>query len=524
MQKKKKGVSPPYIATWVITAILIIISLILIASIIGILQPHKQHAFANVELLRVSMNKACVEGHADLKGFALPQSVPPDFGGAVFEFPRIFISATGDPTYLLYYESFPPGEAVGWETYIEAGNRLIVNAKDLESTTINDAKLRLKDQIDQLKKAIQDYQLQEILFSNIVLYTPPKKEGFSEEVDSERSLEIIGDFGEWKSGGYGAFSSYRFYQFKNYQSLSRLNKTLIKYRSCGTGNLCLKTNEGVFAFPLDGCIDQSTKQSKIKYIQIVYDATDLPLSDKLKKALSGLFGAAEGIAGSVLSLLGVKKLSLLLGNLGLALEAKGAAEFGGAIFHLSLAYKNSDFYIASPCDVTGNIEIQKIEDCRADSTYGCKKMIKTKTFRLSDNGKEIIQDGDHYSCLDNIGEIDKTTQTEFVDNSEPVPCLRVSIKKNIKNNFCFTPNPLNPPNEGLYKDLKKTFPQFVNTLVFGELGVIPVTTSTKFYEVLRTKSILIKDKEVQSRAFAVQTTVFGGWKWTWPGNVLPVNP
>ena len=225
----------------------------------------------------------------------MPQNIPPDFGGAYDIFPRIFITTNGDPSYLLYYENFPAGEAIGWEAYTRPNGRLVMPASDeIDGMTVNEGSLFLKDQryeiLGKFYEANKQANTQQagydtglsaildtILYSNIVLQNVMQENTFDARAQEPAPLlGILGDVGYWEDKGF-----YKFYKFQTYGMMPVVNKTQVKYRSCGPGNLCLKTKEGIYAFPLDAC------NGKIDYVQLVYDTRGYDMK-RISKLLSGI--------------------------------------------------------------------------------------------------------------------------------------------------------------------------------------------------------------------------------------------
>ncbi|MFH0836562.1 MAG: hypothetical protein V1870_00365 [Candidatus Aenigmatarchaeota archaeon] len=377
---KRKGVIDISVLMAVIFFVMAVIILFSVVRGFGV--PHKQTAFANTELLRLTMNKACIDGSATMDGFELPQTIPPDFGGVYDIFPRIFVTTNGDPTYLLYYENFPAGEAIGWEVFTKSNARLVMPApSDIEEMTVDEAARFLRNQRYEIlgkyyeanRLASSQAILDTILYSNIVLENVVQENTFGPSVELP-TLGILGDVGYWEDKG-----SYRFYKFQTYGLMPAVNKTLVKYRSCGPGNLCLKTREGIYAFPLDAC------EGKIDYVQLVYDVKGLYVD----------------------------------------------------ITNIDYIEKISDFYLASPCGYSEKIVIEKTQ-CNYGS-YACKKMVSVPIYdvKQNDEKKDIMTVvGEHYECLDSIGLLN-TDYGNAVSGARN--CLRVSFISTVgKNDFCWT--------------------------------------------------------------------------------------
>lgn len=115
----------------VVEVILIVVFAVMLSRSVGaVFNPDKEVAILNTELLRAKINEACLlkpDKGVTLDKFNLPQPKPSRIGGITDFLPAYAISGSGatDPHYVLYYESFPPGEAIGWEAYHRFDTRFI---------------------------------------------------------------------------------------------------------------------------------------------------------------------------------------------------------------------------------------------------------------------------------------------------------------------------------------------------------------------------------------------------------------
>jgi len=114
----------------VIEVFLIAIFIVLVSRAVGaVFNPDKEVVILNTELLRSKINEACQfpGKEIELDKFALPQPKPSRIFGVTDFLPGYAISGSGaaDPHYVLYYEAFPPGEAIGWEAYLRQDTRFI---------------------------------------------------------------------------------------------------------------------------------------------------------------------------------------------------------------------------------------------------------------------------------------------------------------------------------------------------------------------------------------------------------------
>ncbi|MBI5332858.1 MAG: hypothetical protein HZB65_04750, partial [Candidatus Aenigmarchaeota archaeon] len=477
-----------------IQLILLVIAIILLVSLVREFgYPHKQSAFANIEMLRLSMNKACIEGSTSIDGFELPQNIPPDFGGVYDIFPRIFITTNGDPSYLLYYENFPAGEAIGWEAYTRPNTRLIMPVSDeINEMNVNEASLFLKDQRHEIlgkfyeanKLAGFSAVLDTVLYSNIVLQNVMQENTIGQRAQElAPSLGILGDVGYWEDKGF-----YKFYKFQTYGLVPAVNKTQVKYRSCGPGNLCLKTKEGIYAFPLDAC------NGKIDYVQLIYDVKNPNAFIKgAKKSVLGWAGLKAALVIGLRNILG-KWLFLF--------SSEKVVSVGIDFLKSFYVEKTSDFYLASPCEYKGRIEIERGECTTGD--FGCKNMIKYPIYNVMNDNLEKV--GEHYTCLDSIGVLGG----DYGDvETKGISCLKVKfISDTPKNNFCWTLNSR-------------------KSILGGQKNVLQPVGAIAAYN-KNYKGVFVAGGDVHDILLGKYTTWFGKAmekliqylvpvKWTWPG-------
>ena len=247
------------------TAVKIIILLIGIVFLFiiftGIVESaYEQIAFANTEKLRSAINEACFKGATAANPieieFELPQKLPPQipvleevlYEQLIGEF---IIRPSGDPSYVLYYEMFPPGEAIGWELYHDFGYRaigMLPEGATLPTASSFLASLRT-EAAGRLGTDLKDKSL-DVFIGNIELT------GGFDPLTGEPTEKGYGEFfgiGEWEDDNF---------IFDNYLALSPMNKTIPKYQPCGDNSLCLKTTKGVYSYPLKYCTDRD-------YVQVI---------------------------------------------------------------------------------------------------------------------------------------------------------------------------------------------------------------------------------------------------------------
>lgn len=280
----------------------LLLGVVLLVSIIAsTIDPYDQIAFANVERLRASMDEACFTGSpVTVSDFKLPQTTP-KFTSLVSVMPIWIIRTNGDPNFVLYYESYPPGDATGWEIYQGMENRLVTHLPDGFDDRTREDVITHVESVRQLwhDEVVEDdsvelvsKKLEGIIVNNIMLdrrrsdfYYGPEG-GFGSRrtrgddwrdpgpvnAGPESAYASLGKFGEWRElegQGETAVPSEgdNVFKFNNYKGMASFEKSAVKYAPCGDNSLCLKTRSGVHRFPLRQCGD-------IKYIEMKYDARD----------------------------------------------------------------------------------------------------------------------------------------------------------------------------------------------------------------------------------------------------------
>ena len=288
----------------------LLLGVVLLVSItMSTIDPYDQMAFANVEKLRASMDEACFTGSpVTVANFQLPQNTP-KFTSLISVMPIWIIRTNGDPNFVLYYESFPAGDATGWEIYQGLENRLVTHLPlgyenrlpaDVK-TYSNSVRDLWHDRVENDDIELTSKRIEGVIVNNVVIgsrrtdfYYGPNSPygGFAGgqsggagasgswdassgpvDVGPDSTLVALGKFGEWRdlqnpdsenpvaSEGDNAFI------FNNYKVLTSFEKSAIKYAPCGDNALCLKTRTGVYKYPLRQCGD-------IKYIELQYDDTN----------------------------------------------------------------------------------------------------------------------------------------------------------------------------------------------------------------------------------------------------------
>lgn len=456
--------------------------------------PDLQTALLNTEILRSKINEACTSDFGkeiELTKFSLPQPAPSRFGGASDFLPQFAIagSGAGDPHYILYYEAFPPGEGIGWEVYYDFKFRAIGTVDIGEKKTTLEAFKKMME--EKRNKIIADFALQrekgeidaeigeldekKILISNVVLndylnVIPLEKPLPQLQVGAPTPEQAITGkiIGRTDIGNAGQWIDNKF-EFSDYQSLSKEEKTYIKYRLCGPNALCLKTRDAVYKFPL-------TDRCKGKYIQLAYDARGRNPVDSIYIALLGKGGkkAVEGVkvlratelvkkieSGVAKTFKTVKKISSVCSKIpfvknvctvaklvGIGFTVNSVAlpvfekafEFTKYVVSFALTFKVSDFYVSSPCTLEGTEEnpiiIEKLRSCndedaspRDEEHFTCLNMAKYPIYEYSYGDDKVSKVGEHYTCMDSIGGIESQKKNVYIFSTAQKTSIENAIKQ-----------------------------------------------------------------------------------------------
>lgn len=530
-----------------IMVLMLLFFMLLLTSVFSAFAGNEQQVVSlNAELLRSKMTVACALGKAQIDKLTFPQGSPyPTMAHYLVDVPgflaRGYTKVTGDPKYVLYYETFPIGEAVGWEVYHDFDYRIIA---PFDYSKAGGSSLEQGDSIDFLsfekalykgtrthtdnvmesagKAGIQastqpsGAQPVAVIANNIILTS--ELNPIPNEEPRPFSPGKTSRSGDWKEktqdpGGNTIPLTGRdnTFAFSSYSLLTNLEKTSLKYRSCGKNYLCLKTSEGVERLPLP----ENCGNEKLQYIQLEYDNTQI------------LKGTIAVGAGSVALFYGAKAIvaRFTIGTIAkyILTHPKIAVLGGGALgvtvyaylVKWFLGYKASDFYLASPC-IAHNIEIEKV-DCK----QLCGRWLKYPLYDVVvDNRGErrYVYAGDHYQCVENIA------GTESVSAEGPKgACLRVKVKGDPEG-FCWTADPTKSILKGsMAADIKNIpgIPQAAVVQTAASLfGFTPVRDSTLYLQ--DAKAIALKPRQdVESIWNQMKELLDRRYWWAWPGNFGP---
>ncbi len=228
-----------------------IIGIVLLMTIIfSGLKPYEQIARANADRLASAIDEACFTDHeVQISDFYLPQNTPIFSKESAFA-PTLRIRSDGDPKYVLYYEMFSPGEAIGWEVYHDFDYRAVAMLPDNLPANfdmhsfISDVRNSI---FDKYKNGEDPPNTVDVFIGNLLL---------SDSIDP-----ITGEAADAKSIIMGKWDGNKFSLSTEFFS-SAINKTISKYLACGDNVLCLKTPNAIYAYDLPHC------KGKIDYMQL----------------------------------------------------------------------------------------------------------------------------------------------------------------------------------------------------------------------------------------------------------------
>lgn len=531
---------------FVVKVIILLIGLAIILTILGQYISYDRIAIANAQELASAIDQACQQPGREIPvDFSLQQNKI--FAGPLA--PKLLqypIRTHGDPNFVLYYESFPPGEGIGWEIYHNFQYRALVQLPaSLEGKPAEGTEVRnfLKDYYRDFALKNPDKLLDAIVVTNVVhsheysgIYTI--EEGDVGIIDEDEKFpllpgaEEIFSFGNWTEDA--TLQQKDFFRFSNYAGMSRLSKTLIKYQSCGPDSVCLKTREGVYRFPVGYC-----KSEGIKGVQLVYDARN-------RKEVWGALGLLVVPFGTVLKFAKVAKVvswtkrALKLVKNFWKYSPKtivvGGAIYTGDQFMLLMqgtfiSFKSGDLALSSPCEIEKMTIVVKECDDRADIPWSwdykiCTSKIEYPLYAVQ-NGK-FQQVGTHTYCADKIPKTaDERNEVEgsIAESWESDDmCVRIQVY-DIPEDYCWTEDPSTNFRErggvGGKFDWLANIDSEVWTRIVGSVGSItPVRDSTQFVSDPKVITLLPSDIEEfagSSKLKAFFSATNRAELWGWPG-------
>lgn len=542
--------------------VFLLLGIVLVVSILfSSFNPYDQIAFANTEKLRAAIDEACVRNSdVTLQSFELKQNVP--FATWIFPIlPKWLIKGNGDSNYVIYYESFPPGEAVGWEVYHDFENRIITYLPEgFAGKGAPDVENFVKHVIETHRNANKPGTVDTVVIGNIMLSEDfrsdyiLKSEAFSvgtggqsggagggsdfqtggKTKERTTAQEKFFGFGKWGDSdpktGTPAAGDNRF-RFNNYLGLTNLEKTLVKYEFCGENALCLKTRSGVYRYELNHC-------KNIKNIEIIYDAR---ANGWVRGGIETVTGVAVGAgiwygAGAIslggLGSFGLKFIGFIIKH---PIIAGIASTITAGVFTKTLvwasgyfmSYKTSDLAISSPCLLqSGSSTNEKITirktDCSSvewqrDADYSpCTRKIEYPVYQYDKESQklgQVIYNGApayHSVCAEK-------TDYSYINEPDRVgysgdTCIQIIVPQRASG-FCWTPDP--------WKDSWASDTQ----LITRALGLSPVRDSTGYMKIDPAAG-----SSEQSSAFVLKpyndkilTDFLSRWEkklsWGWPGGL-----
>ncbi len=544
----KKGAAIPQLTEILIMVLMLLFFLLLLTSVFSAFGGNEQGVVRlNAELLRSKMGEACSllatgSGSVKIDRLSFPQNTPyPTAAHRLIDVPgflaRTYIKLTADPKYVLYYEAFPVGEAVGWEVYHDFDYRIIapfdyskqagsdsgpINYIDFEREMYKGERSLVKQVQESADKAgvkATGTEPIKIIVNNIVLTS--QLNPIPNEDPRQFAAAKISRSGEWKrlvttNADTKAKENDNTFEFSSYALLTALEKTTLKYRSCGDNSLCLKTADGVERLKLP----QSCEG--IKYVQLEYENRAVGTANVIVGGSAIALGAcAVATGGQCLTIPAtfaagvaskISKIPIVRGIVAVFSAKLLVENVFGPLFKSYLAYKSSDFYLASPC-IAQDIEIQK-----ASCQSLCSKWMSYPLYEVTVNNRgerQYVKAGGHYQCIENIDNIQNV--------NVPGPrgdCLKVKVKSSPEG-FCWTADPTKSISRSGF--LEK-FSDFQTQSLAWLLGFTPVKNSNIYVQGAQ-PSIALKPKSaVETGLTSVDDFLERRYIWSWPGSGEKIKP
>lgn len=541
MREKKGSTAIMQLFEILLMALLLLAFLVLVTSLLSAFTGGEEGVVKlNTELLRAKISDACsLRTTAEIRRLAIPQSTPyPTAAHRLFDFPgflaRAHIKVTGDPKYVLYYEAFPAGEAVGWEVYHDFDYRIVapfeyptreqtINFVDFERELYSGSRSHVEKSREAAGRAgvqptSQTGQVA-VIANNIMLSS--QLNPIANQEPKTFSPGNIPRAGEWKEkttdrgGNIIAAAGDNKFEFSSYTLLTSLEQTALKYRSCGENYLCLKTQDGVERFALP----ESCDNRKLEYIQLEYDNRAVLTAN----VAAGVVGIGIGVcafytAGACITVpaIAAGKLSLavsrflsripggtIAGGAAVATAAFFMEKAVGKLLQAFLAYKASDFYLASPC-IVENVEIQQVE-CGSL----CRNWMKYPLYEVFVDGngeRKYRVAGEHYQCIDSIEGSAAGVQ------APQGACLRVKIKSSTEG-FCWTAD----PTKKISATYLQGFTDFQTRAVASFIGFTPVKDASLYIQ--NPAGVVLKPKDAAEKSLIPLKDWFERrYTWGWPGS------
>jgi hypothetical protein len=503
--------------------------MLLVTVLFSSFNPYDQIAFANTEKLRSAMNEACVTGSTVKLGtFEMSQNIPAA-SWLLTVLPRWLIRNSGDPNYIIYYEAFPPGEAAGWEVYHPLNNRLVVNLPDNFDTTNSKNGNSVRQYVNSVRSEYMTAHpndiIDAIVVGNIVLSGDFRNDFIYSTAQSSSSSEPTGGpvsapttsgekffgYGKWKftdrkddslpAGGANQF------KFTNYMGLTNLEKTLIKYQTCGVNSLCLKTRNAVYTYPLDQC-----KQGSIKGVYLAYDAR------QTKYLVEGIgYGYAATAATVLVTRAPGLKLFKVLSFGASTLAIKEALT---RLFQYALGFKMAPVTLVSPCRLS-NVEIvqrpcdktQFLNLEPGDAFSMCKEPVASHIYQYSETSGLTMTNAVHYSCTDTVGNDAAPKTVSEITSADQCIVIRVSEPPQ---GYCWTPNPYKKGNNFIQDFSEQIYSKFIG----DKFSLFPITDNTDYFSGVNTEGFVLETTQTTlKKGEAFYDAMDRKWWWGWPGGL-----
>ncbi len=470
----------------------LLIGLVLIKSILSALNPLDFVAITNAEKLRDSMELAC-NGEKQVIDLSVPQNVPALTSVATFATSWV-VHQGGDPHYVLYYEAFPAGDAIGWESYFKFEPRALAYVPEgTEIKNVDDARNYMKRAGDKIAEEGVDANI--LVLQNVILSSDfPHYQQYSVDrrirsgSTSDDLISEFFEFGSWKtemtdpqnSENKIPYPGDNFFAFNNYNSLTDEEKTAIKYIPCGDHALCMKTRDGVYRYEMKNC-----KNAGIKYVALAYEERSVTgqwgtVAVGAGLTVAGGYFLIYGAPAALTTTSGVTfKVLKWVSKIPFAktLIAAGVTYAGDKLAHYFLttfaAYKSSDFSITSPCNIE-KMEIEMVACDDIDPAYMCSELQRFELMTY-DSEKGPSRTGQyHYTCAEKARKFDENAPDLSTVSLSGEQCLLVTVKE-LPEGYCWTPDPYKELSVDIsFGGFKNLFTEPLTQAFARNLGITPV--------------------------------------------------
>lgn len=254
---KSKAFLSMGILTVIVLIGIIMLIMIPLVSVMSFQRSETKRALYYTKKLQDGINSVCDNGNEKEIQIRIDQQIPNKLIRGVY------ITKNGDPDNIIYYEYTEPGTAYAWENYYKEYPKhlLFINFNSSNNGNIENYKKKLESFIGNETVTAND-TIRELNNNRPLLMEETSLKLFYPVITNiEESEENKNYFIPVK----GLLGNVKYYII----NVSEMEDPMMyKYEFCRNNSLCLKTNNGIYAFPLDDNCD------KISDILVKIDASN----------------------------------------------------------------------------------------------------------------------------------------------------------------------------------------------------------------------------------------------------------